>query len=284
MRTALFAIVVSASAVLGAQTIGPDAAPSFEAASIKLNRDGGSTSGMRRFPGGRLEATNIPLESLISFVYQLQPFELQGGPSWLKSDRWDVLAKMDGDPPPVPLGQPDGLMLAARTLLADRFKLVLRRETREVDAYQLSMARPDGRPGAGMRPSTFDCMGLAKARDEAAKGGPPAADPNTPDRLVCGIRNNGRRLQFGGNSMTMVTQMLTGLAQRRVVDRTGLTGNWEFDISFAPTDRNLPGIPSDADAPSLFTVIQEQLGLKLDPAKVALPVVVVDRVERPVED
>lgn len=282
MRSVLLALALAAVTV-DAQEPAP-----FEAASITLNRDGGPVSGLRRSPGGRFDGTNVPLAVLIGFAYQLQPFELQGGPPWLTSDRWDIVAKIDGDPPPTPLGTPDAMALAMRALLTDRFKLVLRRDTREQDVYQLVMARPDRQPGAGLRQSSVDCLAIQQATDAARKGGPPAPNPNTSDTVVCGIRNTGRRLQFGGSGMSMVTTMLTTLSQRRVVDRTGLTGNWQFDISFRPEQplAGLPGEPAaaDADAPSLFTVLQEQLGLKLESARMPMPVMVVERVERPTED
>src|SRR5688500_17180585 len=205
MVIALALCVIAGAGSLTAQSAPTSPAPAaFEVASIKLNKEGGDVSGLRRLPGGRLEATNMPLDVLIRFAYQLQQGELLGGPSWLASDRWNVLARMDGDSPPAPLGEPDALMMAMRTLLADRFKLVMRQDTQATDVYLLTNTGVDGRPGRGLRPSTFDCLGLQKARDAAARGGPPAVDPNTPDRLVCGIRNSGRRLQFGGSPMTMV--------------------------------------------------------------------------------
>jgi uncharacterized protein (TIGR03435 family) len=266
----------------------PPAPPAdvFEVASIKRNRDGGPVAGLRRFPGGRFEATNIQLSSLISFAYQLQPFELVGGPPWLMDERWDVLAKINGDPPPTSPGTADAMMIATRTLLADRFKLALRRETREIEVYQLVRANRDGGLGKGMRSSTVDCLAIQRAADEAAKGGPPAPNPNTPDRMVCGLRISVGRIQFGGRPMSMLTNALTSITQRRVVDRTGLTGDWEFDIRFTPPAPP-PGIelpPPDPDAASLFTVLQEQLGLKLEAARMPMPVMVVDAVERPVED
>jgi uncharacterized protein (TIGR03435 family) len=286
VRIAFLAAAMVASVLAGAaQTPAPPADAVFDVASIKRNRDGGPVAGLRRFPGGRFEATNIQLSTLISFAYQLQPFELDGGPSWLMDDRWDILAKIDGDPPPVLPGTADAMAIATRALLADRFKLALRRETREIQVYQLVRAS-DGRPGKGLRPSTVDCLAIQRAGDEAAKGGPPAPNPNTPDRLVCGMRISVGRIQFGGRPMTMLTDALTAITQRRVVDRTGLTGTWEFDISFTPPapppGREVP--PPDPDTASLFTVLQEQLGLKLESARLPMPVMVVDRVEPPVED
>jgi uncharacterized protein (TIGR03435 family) len=289
MKCAIALLSVVAGLSLSAQDVQPRPARDvFEVASIRLNKSGESIAGLRRIPGGRFEATNIQLDALISFAYRLQPFELQGGPSWLTTDRWDVLAKIDGDPPLAAPGSqtPDAMMLATRALLADRFKLSMHRATQDIDVYRLLMAKPDRRPGPGLRPSTYDCAGLIRAQDDAAKGGPPAPTPNTPDHVVCGIRNSVGRIQFGGRPLAALLDTLTAMTRRRVIDETGLAGNWELDISFNPPAPP-PGIevpPANLDAPSLFTVLQEQLGLKLESTRLPMSVLVVDRVERPVED
>jgi len=284
MRLITAVLVVLVAAGLSAQ----DAPTRFEVASIKLNKSGESLAGLQRIPGGRFEATNIQLDTLISFAYQLQPFELQGGPPWLTTERWDVFAKIDGDLPPAPPGAqtPDRTRLATRELLADRFKLSMHRETRDIEVYRLVMARQDRRTGPGLRQSTYDCAGLIRAQDEAAKGGPAAPNPNTPDRMVCGLYVRVGRIQFGGRPLGALLDTLTAMTQRRVVDETGLTGNWELDISFNP-----PAPPPGIDVPpanlayaSLFTVLQEQLGLKLESTRLPMSVLVVDRIERPVED
>ena len=130
------------------QAANPDAPVSFEAASIKPNTSGDSNRVIRRQPGGRFNAVNVPARFLITFAYQLQAFQLVDAPDWLGNKRFDIIAKMEGDPPPVPPGSgPDQMMLAMRELLADRFKLVLHKETRELDIYALAMARPGGKPG-----------------------------------------------------------------------------------------------------------------------------------------
>ena len=288
MRIGTALLVLSAGVSLSAQGVQPTARDVFEVASIKLNKDGGSVAGLRRIPGGRFEATNIQLDALIGFAYQLQPYELQGGPAWLMTDRWDILAKIDGDPPPASPGAqtPDAIMLATRALLADRFKLAMHRDTQELEVYRLVMARPDRRPGPGLRQSTYDCAGLVRAQDEAAKGGPAAPSPNTAEQMVCGMRVSVGRIQSGGRPIATLLNTLTAMTQRRVVDETGLTGNWEFDISFNPPAPP-PGIdvpPVNLAAASLFTVLQEQLGLKLESTRLPMSVLVVDRIERPVED
>jgi uncharacterized protein (TIGR03435 family) len=156
----------------------------FEVASIKRSDPGSQGQNIRRQPGGRFSTLNMPLRPLIAFAYQIQSYQLVGGPSWLANDRFDIVAKMEGDPPAVIPGTgADHMMLAVRTLLADRFKLVVRRETRELDIYALTMARPGGKPGKALKPASGDCSPEAFA---ARRGGPPPAAGAPPQ--VCGIQ------------------------------------------------------------------------------------------------
>ena len=270
-----------------AQAPVPNAVLTYEAASVKPNKSGVQGSSIRRFPGGRLQATNMPLRALITFAYQLQPFQLVEDPGWIRNETFDIVAKMEGDPPPVMPGSgPDPHMVAMRTLLAERFKLAVHRETRQMDIYELVLARPDGKLGPALKPTTQDCAAMLAA----ARGGPPpgpAPGPNSP--VVCGIRGLPGRLVAGAMPMALLASNLSGQVQRIVVDRTGLSGGWDFEITFAP-ERPLnppPGVefpPADPNAPSLFTAMQEQLGLKLQSAKGPVDVLVVERVEQPISD
>jgi uncharacterized protein (TIGR03435 family) len=270
-----------------AQALDPNAALTYEAASVKPNKSGVQGSSIRRFPGGRLQATNMPLRALITFAYQLQPFQLVEDPGWIRNETFDIVAKMEGDPPPVMPGSgPDPHMVAMRTLLAERFKLAVHRETRQMDIYELVLARPDGKLGPALKPTTQDCAAMMAA----ARGGPPpgpAPGPNSP--VVCGIRGLPGRLVAGAMPMALLASNLSGQVQRIVVDRTGLSGGWDFEITFAP-ERPLnppPGVEfpaADPNAPSLFTAMQEQLGLKLQSTKGPVEVLVVDRIEQPISD
>ena len=115
----------------------------FEAASVKPSNPDVPGGGIRRQPGGRFNTINTPVRLLITFAYQIQNFQLVGGPDWIGNDRFDIVAKMEGDPPPtIPGSGPDPMMLAMRTLLAERFKLVVHKETRELDVYALVLAKP----------------------------------------------------------------------------------------------------------------------------------------------
>ena len=162
----------------------------------------------------------------------------------------------------------------------------MHRETRDIEVYRLVMAREDGRPGPALRRSTYDCAGLPLAPGRCGQTWASALNPNTPDRLVCGMRVGIGRIQFGGRPLSFLTNTLTAMTERRVVEATGMTGDWEFDISFSPPAASTGCRHSreNLNAASLFTVLQEQLGLKLQSSRMPMPVMGIDRVERPVDD
>jgi len=228
----------------------------FEVATIKQNKSGDTLSGVQRQPGGRLTITNQSVRTMITFAYRITGYQLVGGPGWTDSDRFDVLAKIEGRPEVIVPGslEPDSSQLALRKLLADRFKLKLHREMRELDAYALTMAKP-GTRGPGLTPSGSDCAAMAEQLRQG-KTLPPAGRTAT-GAVPCSILGGAGRISFDGYGMAQVANMLIGQAGRMVVDRTGLSGNWQFVLTFAPEGA------TDSNAPSLFTALQEQLGLKL---------------------
>ena len=265
-----------------------DTRPAFAVATIKKNTTGADAQSMRLQPGGRLVVTNQPLRRLILFAYVLQPQQLTGGPVWLDSDRFDIVAQAEGDLSPTPPGGPPGApQLMMQRLLAERFGLVVHTESRELPVYALTLARSDGRLGPRIKPAAVDCLALMTK----VPGGVPVQAPQLPDgRPACGARRDGTgRVTAGGTSMLMfVTQLLTGQSDRLVVDRTGLTGSYDFDYEYSA---DVPGrgdgpTPATAvgDRPSLFTALEEQLGLKLLPTRAPIDVLVVDRVTPPTEN
>jgi uncharacterized protein (TIGR03435 family) len=267
--------------------------PAFEAASVKQNKDAPPGQFVRRQPGGRFTTTNMPLRELIRFAYQVQNFQLEGGPAWLTTDRWDIVAKAEGDPlPSPPGGPPDPMMLMLRTLMVDRFKLVVHRETKELPVYALVLARKDGKLGPKLTPSTVDCAAMAAARGRS-NAPPPPAPPQPGERPVCGFRIGFGQMAAGGFPLSQLATGLSGLVQRVVLDRTGLTGSYDLEMTFAPDPSQFPGgalppgvelPPIDPNSPSIFTALQEQLGLKLDAQRGPVEVLVIDRVERPTAD
>jgi uncharacterized protein (TIGR03435 family) len=258
----------------------------FEAASIKpSDPKSGPGGGIRRQPGGRFNTFNMPVRFLILFAYQIQGYQLVGGPDWISNTNYDIVAKMEGDPPPIRPGTgADHMMLATRTLLAERFKLKVHRETRELDIYALMMARPEGKPGPKLRTAGDACSPEAIA---ARRGSPPPAPGTGP---VCGINVLPGRVRFGGYPLSLFAQMISNQLGRAVVDRTGLAGNWDFEMTYAapPSQGPLPpGVelpPSDPDAPDLFTAVREQLGLKFESTKGPVEVLVIDGIETATPD
>src|SRR5712671_6422427 len=158
-RVVIVLCLAGATAIAFAQ----DAPPAFEVASVKQNVSGDGRIMIQNQPGGRVTMTGVPARLLIQQSYQLQEFQLVGGPAWLGSDRFDIVAKLGGEPKPFVLGQPQPIMLALRPLLAERFKLKLHKETRDLDVYNLVMIKP-GAPGPALKPSATDCAAVANAR------------------------------------------------------------------------------------------------------------------------
>ena len=166
-------------------------------------------------------------------AYLIQGFQLVGGPDWIGSERFDVVAKAEGDVPrPVPGGPPGPMFLMVRALLAERFKLAVHNESRELPIYALVLARSDGRLGPQLRVSQVDCAALIASRKP---GGPPPVPPNPGERPQCGMFVGISRIAAGGVGMGQVATTLSQRVNRVVVDKTGLTGLYEFELEFTPS-------------------------------------------------
>lgn len=255
-------------------------APSFEVASIKVNTIGNEQSGPQNpQPGGRVTLTNRTLRFLVQFAYSpfespLHDFQITGGPDWVDRDRFDITAKMPGNPTPsVETANLARLML--RTLLAERFKLDVRTEEREFPVYALVLARRDGRLGAGLRARPDSCEGVVRPR------GPEFREPDLKgDARLCGLLRGGRgSLNYRGVPISsLLRPSALGGVDRIVVDQTGLPGLFDIDLTWA-VDAS-----AAADAPSIFTAVQEQLGLRLQPASARMQLLVIDDAQRPLPD
>ena len=284
----LLAALLSTAVVAAPALAQTDTRPAFAVATIKKNTTGADAQSMRLQPGGRIVATNQPLRRLILFAFSLQPQQLTGGPAWLDSDRFDIVAQAEGDLSPTPPGGPPGPpQLMMQRLLAERFGLAVHDESREIPVYALTLARRDGQLGPRIKPAAVDCLALMTK----APGGVPVQAPQLPDgRPACGVRRDGTgRLTAGGTTMLMfATQILTGLSDRLVIDRTGLSGAYDFDLEHQLDTRGAPPTADSAtavpDRPSLFTALEEQLGLKLQATRAPITVTVIDRVTPPTEN
>ena len=203
----------------------------------------------------------------------------------MRTERFDVAALLDDALPHVASAEDEKTKrLAARTLLAERFGLIVRREMRDVPMYALVMARADGRTGPKLQRSSTDCSPEGReARIAAAKAAVAAGKPVG----MCGTRIRTGLVQFGGNPLSVFANNWRAY-DRTVIDRTGLTGNWEFELTFAPDPSDPPpganAPPLDPDAPLFPTALQEQLGLNLEDRRGTIEVLVVERIERPTEN
>jgi len=264
----------------------PAPTPAFEVVSIKPNPSADRGSRIDVQPGGRVIWTNTTLESLIGASYQRFNFdnrEVVGGPPWIDSDRFDIIAQA---PAGAVLTSPDGfpgpLFAMIRAMLAERFRLVLHEEQRERPIYTLSLVNGDGRLGPRLTPSTIDCAAVMK--DMAAGRW---AQPLPSGRPPCAMGGPPGQFASDGLEIANLASALSSLVGRPVIDRTGLTGAFDWNVEFAPESAvpnpNDDPAPSSqpSDRPSIFTALREQLGLKLQPGRGPVSVLVVDRVEPP---
>jgi uncharacterized protein (TIGR03435 family) len=280
--------------IVNAQQVGVAGAPpppatgtgaAFDVTSVKPNNAGSGMIRMLPAANGGFQAENVTLGMLVRIVSQLQDNQIVGGPKWLFDDRFDVVgtgAAPGKDGPP---------MEKMKSLLADRFKLVTHMEKREQPMFALTLARRDAKLGEKMTPSTADCTPQGPNGRGRGAGAPPAPG----QRPTCGMMIGPGRIQAGGQTMTAFAQLLSRFAGGIVVDKTGLSGAYDIELLFAPDaginafGRDLPAggpppPPVSTDAPSIFSAVQEQLGLKLEPTKGLVDVLVIDSAEKPSAD
>ena len=230
--------------------------PSFEVADVKVNKSGEARMAVDFQPGGKLSMRNVPMKIMIAMAYHVRPDAVTGGPGWMESDRFDVVAKA------LQTTSPDELRLMLRTLLAERFKLAIHTDQKMLPAYALLLAK------TGPKLQTSEAGLLTDQRCGPGEG---AADQK---HVACQHM-----------TMAVLADTLQEIAPRDlavpVVDQTGLPGSYNFKLDWTPAVRAAPGTVAEAPAsPTLFEAVETQLGLKLESKKLPLPIIVVDAVER----
>ena len=201
--------------------------------------------------------------------------EISGGPKWLNDDLFVITAT--SPPDQIPRSQSEGVLML-RTLLADRFKLVVHRETKNVSMWALVMARRDGSLGPQLHPTAGDCAAWIA-------GGRRGAPPPVPGDLPCG-RQMVSAFAFRSTAMTLsqLVNLLSPRVERLVRDQTGLKGTFALDLQWR-SEQSLPNVDLPDSLPtSIFTALQEQLGLKLESTKGMVDLLVIDHVEHPTEN
>jgi uncharacterized protein (TIGR03435 family) len=220
--------------------------PAFEVASVRYNaRTAGSWC--RFLPGGRLSASSW-VKQLIQIAWGVEDYQVSGGPAWLTADWYDIEAKA----PSANATQPE-MALMLRSLLMDRFRLQLRTGTREVPVYELRVDKS----GSKLR---------ELKEGEASRCG-------RDNSFACGFR-----------TPAQLARSLRAFVDRPIIDKTGLDGTYDILLDFDVYSSRGATPPPDNDKPSLFTALQNQLGLRLEPQKTSLPELIVESIQRPAEN
>jgi uncharacterized protein (TIGR03435 family) len=235
----------------------PAFAQTFEVASIKPSDPNVSGSVTRPMPDG-IQLKGFTLKDMIATAWRVEAFRIAGGPKWLDEARFDLIAKADR---PV---KPAEALILLRALLQDRFQLVVRQETREMPVYELVLARKDGKLGPKMTPTTCPIYDAEH----------PASNRKQQDAL-CGGSSSGRAMiRAKGGELPNLVVTLSQRLERTVIDKTGLKGKFDITLDWS-ADQGADG------APTIFTALEEQLGLKLVSSKGPVEMLVVERAEKP---
>ena len=244
-------LIVSVTVTLSAQ------APrlSFEVASVRYRGDQPLFIPPTRTPPNIFYRSGETVEFLVRLAYGVQKFQVTGGPDWVRKNFYEINARIAAD------SSPDQIPLMLRSLLEDRFKLVIRQEQRDMRFLALVAAREDRR------------LGPQIARCDPANLPPPKAVPLP----------RGGMIAFGTcKPISDIAAVGTGVTGEPVIDRTGLTGLWNFELAYERQSRAIAGEP--AEVPPLPVALQEQLGLKLESTRGPVDVVVIESVQPPTEN
>jgi uncharacterized protein (TIGR03435 family) len=224
--------------------------PSFEAASIKLHPEP-ITFSSESLRGATLSDTALTLRNLIEDAYRVRPDQISGGPNWLSSNHYDIIAKAAGEEALTE----DRARQMLQTLLADRFQLKVHREMRETPVYELVV----GKNGSKLKEAATDAKGGSSTHAAPA----------------------GMHMEVSKGTMDSLARQLSNTAGRPVINKTGLTGFYAFTLDWFPATRTQD---ADSDVASIFAAVQEQLGLKLESAKAPVETIIVDSAEKPSEN
>ncbi len=234
--------------------------------------------GVRSLSRGRVSANIVSLQQLIRSAYNIQPFQLSGGSSWTETDLYNIEAS----------GDSAEWREMLKSLLAERFQLVVHREERQLPVYALVLAKKDGKLGPAM----------VEAKEGACVARDPSRAIQLPGPGRAGICGNvlGSMSELYGTAATPgdLAPMLSTLVGRKVLDRSGVTAKYDIKLTYAldesqrvlmlPPGTPPSSIPLDTSGPSLFTALEEQLGLKLESQRAPVEVFVIDRAAKPSEN
>ena len=253
---AIALIVLASAAAIRAQSANEER-PKFDVASVKPNKSGNAVIGFAIQPGGRFVATDIPLKQLIRVAYTLQLYQIVDAPSWVESERYDITAVTDRELREPTTWKPGGqfalVQLMLQSLLADRFNFRAHLEEREGQVYAL--VRDAERSARNLTPAKVPCGS------------------------ACGMKISAGALTARGMPLPQLAEFLSQITGRLVTDATSLAGDFDLDLRWTEE-----GQPATNDAPSIFTALPEQLGLRLESRRGSIRMLVIDSVDRPTGD
>ena len=242
----------------------------FDVASVKPT-DGTSRSSALFDPQpSGFSASNVPLARLIEYAYGLHPHQIVGGPEWIYNERFSVTAKYPVGWSLDRAGGRGEALQMLQMLLADRFSLRVHNETREGTVYTLVMSREDRRLGPRLREVPEPCAPVS-SREAKEKG-----------LLPCQLLQARRSLEVNGQPLSYIASRLSAIIGSPVVDRTRLAGVYDAQVEWTPEEE--AGNAAITNQVSIFTAIQDQLGLKLERERGPVDLLVIDSVERPTPD
>jgi uncharacterized protein (TIGR03435 family) len=266
-RSFSIAVLFTALSIIAAE-------PSFDAVSIRPNTSASLNSGIQAPTGGRLRAVNVTLQMLVMRAYKMKAFEVFGGPGWVNTDRFDISA-ISAE---TSLDEPR-FKLMLQTMLADRFHLQVHRETKQMSVYALVLSK-----------------GGRKLPDAVATCFPRDQGPPPPKMIPCGsFLFDGTHLIGRGVSMPDLLTVLSDMLGRLVVDKTAYSGSFDVTLEFSPEGIarfsrggfETPALDPNSDnqsKPTIFSALQQQLGLRLESQKGPVEILVIDHAERPSPD
>ena len=277
-RRPLFVVTALALAAAAAAQDRPAAELRFEAASIRPSAAAGPPISGTTIQANRMRGTRATLLALIRSVYYREGLtsenQFEGGPDWIRTDQWDFEAVATITPT---REQFNGML---RNLLADRFKVKIRREQRQLPIFALLPSRDDRRPGPALTSVKVDCAAYKDEFNKLQSTSPPREpgaplQPTTCDTLL--VANQGVRLAGRAVELSEFARMLTPYFEAPVMDRTGLPGQYDFELTFVRDPQATDGVP-------IATALREQLGLRTERQQASMDVIVIESAERPTND
>jgi uncharacterized protein (TIGR03435 family) len=256
--------------------------PAFEVVAVKLANS--VRGGIGAAPGGRFSGNGITVVALMAFAYEVREEQISGGPKWLATDPYDIVGKADA-----PVTSPDQMRQLFQSLLADRFQLVFHEETRELPVYALTVAKGGSKmqqtPEGSCQAIDFNHPPPRPARGAPRLCGALSRSMGNATRQTMDGTGIGISKPAGGT--VGLTDQLSEILGRTVIDKTGLTGIFDFHLEWTPDAVTAaPSSPGQLDptGPSILAALQEQLGLKLVADKGPVRILAIDRVARPADN